>query len=746
MSSRPQSPIAERFAWLTQCALFILLATVCARCGLAESLRDPTPVLAGQLAPPRGPGPAAGIALDLLLWCPVLLILLRRLLDREYRVRLPWCLLPLALLCGWALVSTAWAADKFAALINAFHLIGAAGALFAAVQLVRDWRQVRLVAGVALGVMLMLLANGVNKRLADMPETIHEWNDPASPNSRWHYMQEHELQETDFQFQQIEKKITGGELTGFSASANTYGAMIAVGLVVMFGIMAQGQSDERKWWWVVALVALPAAVFVLRYTHSRQAALTPMLGLSALLLLRWKGAWLATRSTTLYWLGVGVFALGAAALVGHAMHYGSLPDRSLTFRWYYWVGAARMIAERPCTGVGWGNFGEYYPSVRIAQATEEVQDPHNVVVRAFAELGIIGGLLLVAWLMRLFWEMTRPTSPAPVPYDEPRQDARATQGYATPLSWAIGLAIAAAVLNLLAGHDFSQDSAWLTLQVIYSLGSAALLASAIFMATTSGQSAIWDDASGEWVLRGLVTATGIFFVHNLIDFAWSEPAPLCFFALLAGAVLGARQRAMAQAMPKWSAATALGVSAAALMASFVLAWCPIYIAEERAALADGRMRATSPNGPVNQFTIGAAADGYAAAFEMMPLNADYLFREARAVCRADRAKAAQACDQAIRVNPRQTKYQVFRADIELAGDKPDAAVVTRAMESAIALDPRQVFLHIHFGDALARLGDKAAAQREYARALALDDELPEMEPKRLPALRRLELEKKARGE
>ncbi|MGA2499309.1 MAG: O-antigen ligase family protein [Tepidisphaeraceae bacterium] len=705
------------------------------------------PVVPGTASPPRGPGPAVGIALDLLLWLPVLLVFLRRLLDREYRVRLPLSFLPLVLLCVWALISIAWAADKFAVLVNAFHLIGAAGAMFAAVQLVRGWRQVRLVAGVAMGVMLMLLANGVNKRVFDAPEIIREWNDRSSPNSRWHYMQEHGLHETDFQFQQIEKKIAGGELTGFSASANTYGAMIAVGLVVLFGIMAQGLSDSRKWWWATAVVALPAAVFVLRYTHSRQAAMTPLLGLSALLLVRWKGSWLAARATTVYWLGAGAFALGAVALVGHAMYHGSLGDRSLTFRWYYWVGAARIVAQRPFTGVGWANFGEYYSSVRVAQATEEVQDPHNILVRAFAELGIVGGALLVAWLMRLFWEMTRPTAPADTSIEGHRRNARATKENAAPVKWAIGLAIAAAALNLLAGHDFSQNAAWLELQAIYSLGAAVLLAAAIFMATTSGRSTLWDDAPGDWILRGLVAAAGIFFIHNLIDFSWSEPAPFSLFSLLAGAAVGARQRPAAAAMPVSAVAGTAGGATVLWLAALLCVWRPVYIAEDRAAEADARVRAAWSNGEVNRFVIGAAADDYAAAFDMMPLNADYLLRGAQMqALRGDRARAAGACDQAIRVNPRQATYHILRAEIELTGDKPDPAIVKRAMESAITLDPRQVSLHIRYGDALLRLGDKAAAQCEYARALALDDELPEKEPKRLPTARRLELERKARGE
>jgi O-antigen ligase len=87
-----------------------------------------------------------------------------------------------------------------------------------------------------------------------------------------------------------------------------------------------------------------------------------------------------------------------AAVVGHGLAHHNLVEKSLTYRWYYWTGAWRMLVKHPITGVGWNNFGSYYPEVRLAIASEEVQDPHNFFVRFFAELGIVGGLLAIVWM------------------------------------------------------------------------------------------------------------------------------------------------------------------------------------------------------------------------------------------------------------------------------------------------------------------------------------------------------------
>ncbi len=98
------------------------------------------------------------------------------------------------------------------------------------------------------------------------------------------------------------------------------------------------------------------------------------------------------------------------------MYHHSLPGKSLTFRWYYWIGAGRLVAQQPLIAVGWDNFGEHYLAVRLPEAPEEVKDPHNFIVRAFAELGVPGGVLMVVWMGCLWWRMTRPLvdeEPAP---------------------------------------------------------------------------------------------------------------------------------------------------------------------------------------------------------------------------------------------------------------------------------------------------------------------------------------------
>jgi len=100
-----------------------------------------------------------------------------------------------------------------------------------------------------------------------------------------------------------------------------------------------------------------AAAFVLWHTHSRTAAVTPILGVVLILLLARMEPWMARRARIVFGAAVILFFLGVAAVVGHGLAHGNLVEKSLTYRWYYWTGAWRMMVKHPILGVGWGNFG-----------------------------------------------------------------------------------------------------------------------------------------------------------------------------------------------------------------------------------------------------------------------------------------------------------------------------------------------------------------------------------------------------
>jgi len=111
------------------------------------------------------------------------------------------------MLAIWAMASRFWAADRFSAIVSSADLAAGFVLIWSATQLVRSHARLRIVAGLAFGLFLVLVAQGLNKRLVEFPETVKAWNDPKSDSSRWSYLRQHNLAETDFQFQQFERKV-----------------------------------------------------------------------------------------------------------------------------------------------------------------------------------------------------------------------------------------------------------------------------------------------------------------------------------------------------------------------------------------------------------------------------------------------------------------------------------------------------------------------------------------------------------
>src|SRR5687767_11780548 len=129
---------------------------------MVEELRAPFEPRPGVVGPPENAGPATSVFLNLVCCLPALLVLLRRAFDGQYVVRWSWGHAVLGLLATWMALSVAWSSDRFAAMVEASNFVAALAMLWAMSQLVRSWVRMRLVAGAALGVLLVLVAYGLN--------------------------------------------------------------------------------------------------------------------------------------------------------------------------------------------------------------------------------------------------------------------------------------------------------------------------------------------------------------------------------------------------------------------------------------------------------------------------------------------------------------------------------------------------------------------------------------------------------
>jgi tetratricopeptide (TPR) repeat protein len=668
--------------------------------------------------------------LDLVAWVPALLVLARAALDRSYVIRFAWTHLLLLALALWTVLSTAWASDKFSAIVSGFHLLSAAVLLWAATQLVRSWKRLRIVAGVCVALLLLHAAQALTYRFVDLPDIRKDWL-----AHREEHLRERGLEPGSFAAQTFESKLLRGELMGFHASPNSFAAVTVMLMVIAGGVVVQRfKADDAAaaGWNIVPGMGIVLGCAIIVWADSKTAYATPVLATCILGLLALRGNWLARHAKLAYFAGVACFVVAALAVVGHGMRHGSLVIDSLTFRWRYWVGAARIIESHPILGVGWENFGLHYLAARLPVAAEEVRDPHNFLVRFTAELGLIGGVLAVAFMLRLWWDGTRPRFP------EANIESRSTSALST-----IAAVVAAGfLLNLLATVDFSFISAggaeagpaYVLLKLLERGAGAILVLVGMFSKVTRGlPEADFDERPSPWVLYGILTGLGVFLLHNLVDFSLFEAGPMFLFALLAGSALGMRDAAGVSTGKRTTRVVAVAAPVAWLAAAGALA-APVLIAESNANAGEEAVRTSR---------FAEAIQAYQDAAATVPYNGEYALRAAGILASArdpgSAERALASFDAAIRANPLNAAYYATRANFESHQPQPDPTRLRNDYERSLELDPENVQTRLAYARSLDELRFAAEAREQYEKALWYDDQLAPDEIERLPAAKVAEI-------
>jgi tetratricopeptide (TPR) repeat protein len=708
---------------LTQLALLLVIVLVIARATINEILRDPFEAAPGQAYTPVGPGPAVSLVLSLMCFVPALLVLARRVLDPEYRLARVWSPLVWVGLGVFALVSTAWASDRFAAAVHATTFAAAGAIAWAAAQTVRSWARFRLVSAVLAALLMVYLSQGIYYRQVELPDLQR-----TVERQKERILQERGFEPGSFAATQFLQRITSGEMVGFGASPNSYAACLVMLGLVGLGVVVQGVRDKRD----AVLLVLPVAavaltVYVGLFTRSRTAALTPVVGVALVAMAIALRPLAARFRKGLFLAGVGGFTLAAAGVVVYGLQTNSLPGDSLNFRWRYWVASWELFQEHLARGVGYANFGASYLAHRLPAAAEEIRDPHNLFVRFACELGLAGVAACVLWLLATTWEASRPAL-SPVP------KTRGLPVGAIPLALA---ATAATFINVVASVDFSADWAFVTIEMfkrLMFLGVMIVGGSTLLIA--SRNSAAADDRPGQLLPLFFAAGAFAFLLHNLIDFAIFEPAPMVLSALLVGALLGVRapdgDRVSASRLARPAAGVAVVVLACMLIAAFTRFVFPVLLAEGRARLGDQLLRE-------DRATSAAAA--FEQAFATVPYNGHYASRAARAhmFARGDLGRVRALLDAASNADPMAIRPLLDRARLEtqLPADLGDLASADRCFRRALELNPNEVVIRLDLASLLERLGKAEDAREQIRTALRYDDLLDAAEPKRLsPEVRR----------
>ncbi len=206
---------------------------------------------------------------------------------------------------------------------------------------------------------------------------------------------------------------------GFFALANTFAGILSAWLVVAVGVLwASWRTITKNGWQKFAsLLTVALIAYCLLLTKSRTAYVGCIFGILAL---AWQGLPRHSGKSIrklITWLVLGTAVLsagiGLAGLTGGFDRQTiSEAPKSWRYRMEYWTGASRVLKQNPLFGTGPGNFRPHYLKHKLPESSEEIADPHNLLLDLWTSgglLAVVGAIALLVTAVRTFGGRQRET-------------------------------------------------------------------------------------------------------------------------------------------------------------------------------------------------------------------------------------------------------------------------------------------------------------------------------------------------
>jgi hypothetical protein len=764
----PTGPWPDR---LDRAALFIVLCVICAR-GVIQEQPDAEQVglvnrLQGAPSGFEGPGPATSLVLDGLILAAAAMCICAAGLRGRFRSRLNGLELACGLMVVAAGVSLILASNKRLAINCSVDRIAAMTVMLIVVQTVSHWWQARLILTAIGATAVTFAAFCITQRheLEDTRQWFQKQREQAVASGR--------ISADDPMVELLERRAKAGEANGFFSHSNIAGAYLMAGALATLAMgLARLRARTRPFrvfFGVVTVLASGLVTLGLALTHSRGAMAAGGICAAGWLLisLLWYASLrlreLISRHGYAFLAGGwGVAILLGAGVVAYGLHEGGLPSASLAFRWNYWTVAARIVAHHPWFGVGAGNFDRHYVHYKPVEMPEEIKDPHNFLLTAASEWGIVGLVATIGLLVAVSVALC--SRPTPTSNEREGPPSLSDKGGRIFL-WLLPLLATVLAARTLA----TPEEIWLLWAFIPAVVWAI---AALALSIDSDQVARFED-DPLMLTGGLIAALFGVLIDNTISFSLVYPGSACTFYALAGLAIAVRRIGKEPVVEAKTAETAridrrfartlrpgwLAVATAAIVAAAIVYWrvlvAPVSAATQR--LGAARIANTS----------GEVLEDYRRAVDADPLDpvaadelACWAIRRERQAIPGAGSGAQIAVDNALIAvcrDPQDNRHyrtlsNAYAARHAVTNDPNDADRAADAMARAVQLYPELPALRIDYGEMLAlqavvrrdpQFLGRAIAEMRYA--LQLDDRRSPGEIRRFKPSYRTRIEERIRA-
>jgi len=535
----------------------------------------------------------------------------------------------------------------------------------------------------------------------------------------------------------LEHRILSQDVRAFFTTGNSAGSFAILATFAALAVFAErlitrGGRLVPRTNLLFSAFALAANIFALFITHSKGAISAAAIALVLFFVLLGFGNWFSVHRKVILTVCLLLAVAAGLVVVAYGVSHDRLPGgNSMLVRWQYWRASTQMIADHPLTGVGPGNFSDFYRRYKPASAPETVSDPHCLPLSILTQYGPLG---LIGFLLAVLLPLLKVTGRSPLADRQPIYGE-------FKKSAAIYVGVVCLAMLLIRPLVIPESTAKTMDEKLYIVFTSYLVPAVAFVVGFWLLSAVLQTAPNTYALAGarvsviaLSCALFVVLIHNLIDYAILEPGVFTTFcAVLACVVALDSNRKVKPALVLKSGAVVriTAVAAGAIVCWAYLNYALLPVAGNTAKIAKAKKAARYGQFELAHNLLDAAAEDDPLD-PKAPLLNGRIYLDQFGFVTPEQPQLLLSAEQSLFVaaqrNPADYRSfdRLFEVYTTLAQTVPQQRdeLMSKAFESSLAaveLYPGSAEICLRVASAAEQLGKTDTALEYYKKAVAIED-------------------------
>jgi O-antigen ligase/tetratricopeptide (TPR) repeat protein len=453
------------------------------------------------------------------------------LFSKKFSYRFTGLEIGIALFAAAAVIAYLAAADKRTAVTHAVSFLAPALAAALLVQILDSNTKIKLLLAVVAALAIASTNESLSQLLTTNQALIDRYEQQPESLLQPLNIEQGTLQQFLFEHRLYTRGVRGFFTTGNSVGSFSLLAAFAA-LALFLDKLRNRKHPPSLLPLITSAIAVAAILFGLLITKSKGAIAAAIAAAAVFIIFLRFGDWLKKYKTTLLIACLLLTVTAASGVVTYGLTHDRLPGgNSMLVRWQYWAASAKMYADHPLTGVGGGNFADFYTRYKPPAALESVADPHNFLLSFLTQYGPLG---LLAFLTLIALPLYRIISPAPASLP-PITDRSQPSLKKLTITFAVIISLTLLILRpmLLKTPPVGPLEVKIYVAFVLYLMPVIIFILGLWLLTIS-PTATLDTRTAA---IALFCASSGLLLHNLIDYAIFEPGVLTAFWVLLAALI-----------------------------------------------------------------------------------------------------------------------------------------------------------------------------------------------------------------